>query len=130
MPGVDKWAWGIGFLGLWVLVIAGTCTFAVSQGSPFPLPGREVDCWDCALPCFLGMLLSGFTTLGITYLLPLSQGVSPEFYHLDTIPIALNLTVGIILTRMLMRAYLDWMQQGRRNRSPSADDEGEMVVAE
>ena len=121
VPGVDKWAWALGVWPIFLFAMAGMCTFAISQGSPFPLPWREVDCWDCALPCFLGMLLSGFTTLGITYLLPLSQGVSPEFYHLDMVPFILIMSVGIVLTRMLMRAYYDRMQQGRRNRSPSAD---------
>ncbi len=120
VPVVDKWAWGLGYWGSTVFVIAGVTTFRISQGSPFPLPGSEVDCWDCALPCFFGMLLSCFTTLGITYFLPLSQGVSPEFYHLDTIPIALNFSLCIVLSRMLLHAYLDWVQQGRQNQSPSA----------
>ena len=120
VPGVDKWAWGLGYWGIFALVIAGSCTFTISQGSPFPLPGNEIECWDCALPCFFGMLLSGFTTFGITYHLPLSQGVSPEFYHLDMLPFILNFTLGVVLTRMLMRAYYDWMQQGRKDRSPPA----------
>ena len=56
------------------------------------------------------MVLSGFTFFGITYFLPLSQGIFLEFYYLDVIAFALTATVGIILTRRLMRMCFEWDQ--------------------
>lgn len=128
VPGVDKWVWGLGFWGGWNSVVAVLCTFVIAQGSPFPLPGKEIDSWDCALLCFFSMLLSGWIITGIAYLLPLSQGASPEFYYLDVIPIALNFTVGIVVTRLLMRAYLEWMQ--KRGQTGTQHDLGESRHAE
>ena len=122
IPSVNRLGWGVGFSGTMVIVLAAVCTFGIAQGSPRPLPGvGEINSWDCALPCFLGMLLSGCTFFGITYLLPVSQGASPEFYFLDVIPIILTMTVGIVLTRILMRAYLDFVQ-GDQDHSTSTDE--------
>lgn len=113
VPGVDRWAWALGVMGPFILNFSLRCTFAISTGSPRPLPGLEIDCWKCALVCFISMTLSGYGAYGLTYYLPIALGASPEFYHLNLIPMILDFTVCILFTRRVMRAYYNSMQEGQ-----------------
>ena len=113
VPVVDRWAWGLFFGGLFGSVVFPLrCTFAVATGSPHTLPGNEIDSWDYALVCLVSMVLSCSANAGLTYFLPLAYGALPEYYFLDIVPMILNFTVSIIITRRVMRAYLDSMQEG------------------
>ena len=105
LPVVDRWAWGI-FMGLWVPVFALRCTFAISCGSPKPLPGLEIECWECALPCLVGMVASGSTFFGLGYALPSAFGFRLAYYPFADVGwMILVFTIGVGLTRMLMKAY-------------------------
>jgi len=113
VPVVDRWAWGLFIGGLFLSVVFPLrCTFAIATGSPHTLPGLEIDSWDCALVCLVSMVLSCSANFGLTYFLPLAYGAFPEYYFLDIVPMILDFTVCVIITRRVMRAYLDSMQEG------------------
>ena len=113
VPVVDRWAWGLFIGGLFGAVVYPLrCTFAIATGSPHTLPGKEIDSWDCALVCLVSMVLSCSANVGLTYFLPLAYGAYPEYYFLEVVPITLCFTLCVIITRRVMRAYLDSMQEG------------------
>ncbi len=127
MPGVNKETWAFVIYGVWYLAFAFRCTFAIATGSPRPLPGSEIETWECALPCLVSLLLSGSACFGLGYYLPQSLGAELEFYFLDTIYFVLNSTVGVVFARKVMRVFLDW-KEGREIAPQASQSLGEQAL--
>ena len=124
-PRVDE-RWGLFYwASLWIPTLACVCMFATSSHGPYCLPGKEIEGWKTALPCIVGMLVVGYSNFGLTYFLPKSLGAQAEFYYLDVIPMVLNVTVGVALTRELMKAYLIWT---RKNLASSSSGNGSLAL--
>ena len=106
VPVVDRWGWGI-FMFCVVPVMAFRATFAIASSSPNPM--TDIESWECAPACLVGMLVSGSTIFALAYALPSVVGVRLEYYpFVDMFFSFLILVVGVTFSRMLMRTYHKW----------------------
>ena len=104
-PGVNRNVWTAFIALVCPTVIALRTMFATSSRDPDPLPGKGRFRWRYAPHCFFGMLLSAFGVYSLSYVLPTALGIPLEYYCLELISIALNLSVCVIFTSMLMEHF-------------------------
>ena len=70
------------------------------------------------------MLLSGYTVFSLTYFLPTGLGAHLEFYFLELVALALNLTLCVIFTSYFMQ-YFELRDRQNNRGDQEGQEEGE-----